>query len=318
RADSPPPDADRREAQAAQATDAVSSPHVAITRAREAVHLVCPPPSAKDEPRPTPTWLMRMAIPGFDAAYLAAPAGGPFWSFMRDGGDLGPLPARAAAAAVDLPAPAVPQIAWIERAGTARAPSTHDGGGSGFFAREFVGDDDGTRGTLAHAWFERIEWLAGAAPESAIGAEAGAAAALEVGHASDGALASEVGRVVAKACAGPMGAVLRPDRYAGWSCDRLDVRTEMSFAADLTAGPMRGRMDRVVLGIQGGRVTRAEVVDWKTGARGLAGAALEERIAPYRAQMADYRAALAAMFGLEPSCVTAVLAMVDRRELIEA
>jgi hypothetical protein len=34
--------------------------------------------------------------------------------------------------------------------------------------------------------------------------------------------------------------------------------------------------------------------------------------------MADYRAALAAMLGLEPACVTAVLAMVDRGELIEA
>jgi hypothetical protein len=34
--------------------------------------------------------------------------------------------------------------------------------------------------------------------------------------------------------------------------------------------------------------------------------------------MADYRAALAAMLGLEAPCVTAVLAMVDRGELIEA
>jgi ATP-dependent exoDNAse (exonuclease V) beta subunit len=115
-----------------------------------------------------------------------------------------------------------------------------------------------------------------------------------------------------------MGAVLRPDRCTGWSCERLEVRAEMAFAADLPAGPMRGRMDRVVLGVRGGRVVRAEVVDWKTGARGLSGAALEERIAPYRAQMADYRAALAAMLGLEPACVTAVLAMVDRGELIEA
>ena len=318
RAFSPLLEAFRREAQVAQASDDVSSLYVAITRAREAVHLVCPPPPAKDEPRPTPTWLMRMAIPGFDAAYLAAPAGGSFWSFVRDGGDLGPLPARAAVAAADVPAPAAPQIAWIERAGAARAPSSHGGGGHGFFAREFVGDDDGTRGTLAHAWFERIEWLAGTAPDAAIGADARAAAALEVGRAIDRALAAEVERAVATACAGPMGAVLRPERYAGWSCDRLDVRAEMSFAADLAAGPMRGRMDRVVLGIQGGRVMRAEVVDWKTGARGLAGAALEERIAPYRAQMADYRAALAAMLGLEPSCVTAVLAMVDRGELIEA
>jgi ATP-dependent exoDNAse (exonuclease V) beta subunit len=319
RAFSPLLEAFRREVQVAQASDDLSSLYVGVTRAREAVHLVCPPPSAKDEPRPTPTWLMRMAVPGFDAAYLAGPAEGPFWSFVRDGGDLGPLPARAAVeTVVDAPAPAAPQIAWVERAGTARAPSVHDGDGSSVFAREFVGDDDGARGTLAHAWFERVEWLSGTAPDAAIGADARAAAALEVGRAIDGALAAEVESAVAKACAGPMGAVLRPDRCTGWSCERLEVRAEMAFAADLPAGPMRGRMDRVVLGVRGGRVVRAEVVDWKTGARGLSGAALEERIAPYRAQMADYRAALAAMLGLEPACVTAVLAMVDRGELIEA
>jgi hypothetical protein len=34
--------------------------------------------------------------------------------------------------------------------------------------------------------------------------------------------------------------------------------------------------------------------------------------------MAAYRAALAAMFGLMPERVTAVLAMVDRGELVEA
>ncbi|MFM9180693.1 MAG: UvrD-helicase domain-containing protein, partial [Phycisphaerales bacterium] len=51
RAFSPLLEAFRREAQVAQASDDVSSLYVAITRAREAVHLVCPPPSAKDEPR---------------------------------------------------------------------------------------------------------------------------------------------------------------------------------------------------------------------------------------------------------------------------
>jgi ATP-dependent exoDNAse (exonuclease V) beta subunit len=92
----------------------------------------------------------------------------------------------------------------------------------------------------------------------------------------------------------------------------------MPFALATDDGLVRGRMDRVVLGIRGGRVERAEVVDWKTGAHGLSGAALEERIAPYRRQMAAYKAALAGMFALPEDRVTAVLAMVDRGELIEA
>jgi hypothetical protein len=72
-----------------------------------------------------------------------------------------------------------------------------------------------------------------------------------------------------------------------------------------------------VLGFRNGRVVRAEVVDWKTGATGVEGAAFEERIAGYRSQMAGYRRALCTMFGLGPEAVTAVLAFVDRGELVE-
>ena len=314
---SPLLEAFRREAQVAQASDDLSSLYVAITRAREAVHLVCPPPAAKDEPRPTATWLMRLAIDGFDAAYLAAQPGASFWSFVRPDGDLGPLPARPADAVAAAPAPEAPAIEWVERAGASRAPSSHPTE-SGFFAREFLGDDDGARGTLAHAWFERIEWLDGAAPDRAIAGEALAATAIDVGRPVDAALASEVESLVAAACAGPVGTALRPGRYDAWDCERVEVRAELAFAASLAGGMVRGRMDRVVLGFRGGRVVRAEVIDWKTGARGLSGAALEERIAPYRAQMEDYRAALCAMFGLEPPCVAATLAMVERGELVDA
>jgi ATP-dependent exoDNAse (exonuclease V) beta subunit len=115
-----------------------------------------------------------------------------------------------------------------------------------------------------------------------------------------------------------MAAVLHRGRCAAWGCDALEVRVEMPFALATGDGLVRGRMDRVVLGLRDGRVERAEVVDWKTGARGLVGAELEERIAPYRRQMAAYREALGTMFGLAPDRVTAVLAMVDRGELIEA
>jgi ATP-dependent exoDNAse (exonuclease V) beta subunit len=91
----------------------------------------------------------------------------------------------------------------------------------------------------------------------------------------------------------------------------------MPFGAVVDGTLVRGRMDRVVLGLRGGRVVRAEVVDWKTGAAGLEGAALEERVAPYREQMEGYRRALCAMFGLPAESVTAVLAFPERDELVE-
>ena len=64
----------RAEAQVARLGDDVSKLYVAFTRAKEAVHLVCPPPTKEDEPRLTPTWVLRRAIDGFSDAYEAAAA----------------------------------------------------------------------------------------------------------------------------------------------------------------------------------------------------------------------------------------------------
>jgi hypothetical protein len=91
----------------------------------------------------------------------------------------------------------------------------------------------------------------------------------------------------------------------------------MPFVVQVDGRIQHGRMDRVVLGIRDGRVVRAEVVDWKTGARDLQGAAFNDRIAPYRLQMNGYRQALATMFGIAPDAVSAVLAFVDRGEIRE-
>ena len=58
-------------------------------------------------------------------------------------------------------------------------------------------------------------------------------------------------------------------------------------------------------------------MNWKTGASALEGAALAERVAPYREQMDGYRRALCAMFALPAEAVTAVLAFPERGELVE-
>ncbi|NBP51191.1 MAG: hypothetical protein EBU70_08440 [Actinobacteria bacterium] len=308
----------RAEAEVARLGDAVSSLYVALTRAREAVHLVCPPPTKDDDPAVTPCWMMRRAVDGFEDAYLAAagtPQGDPFWTFA--GPELGPLPPAPAPQGGADAAPVAPAVERIARATGVRAPSSHESHAGGFFAREFDGADDGERGSIAHAWLERIAWSDGGAPDPSCEPGVLRAVAAEIGRPPDAAVAAEVRASVAQAVAGPMGAVLRADRYAAWDCGTPEVRAEMPFAAVVDGTLLRGRMDRVVLGIQDGRVVRAEVVDWKTGARGLEGAALEERIAPYRAQMQAYRGALAGMFGLPAERVTAVLAFVDRGGLVE-
>ncbi len=316
----------RAEAAVQRLSDDLSALYVAVTRAREAVHLVCPPRSTKDEPNATPVWLLRRAFDDFDQA-IAGHSPDPerrvecVWTYRGpDGLPTAALPAKPAvdATVTVLDRPQVPAVEYLPRPVAVRAPSAHDAPPGRFFEREFTGDDDGTRGTLAHAWLERITWLDDSGLDAIDASEVLSAAAVDAGRPIDADLAAAVHAVVARSLDGPMAAVLRRGRCAAWGCDALEVRVEMPFALATGDGLVRGRMDRVVLGLRDGRVERAEVVDWKTGARGLAGTEFEERIAPYRRQMAAYREALGTMFRLAPDRVTAVLAMVDRGELIEA
>jgi hypothetical protein len=173
------------------------------------------------------------------------------------------------------------------------------------------------RGSLTHAWFERVEWCDGALPGDIDESDLVRSVAVEIGRPVEAELASKVRTLVERAVVGPAGAVLRESRYESWGCERVVVRAEMPFAVTVGDALVHGRMDRVVLGFRDDRVVRAEVVDWKTGATDVQGAAFEERIAGYRSQMAGYRRALCTMFRLGAEAVTASLAFVDRGELVE-
>ena len=311
----------RAEAQCARLFDDVSALYVALTRAKEAIHLVCPPLDAKDTPKLNATWMLRRAVAGFEAGYLAGGAdeGSPVWMYEPEDPalDLGPLPPRPLAVEESIPLPVAPALERIPRSTAVRAPSAHAAAEGRFFAREFAGADDGARGSLAHAWLERMSWCDGAIPGGIDEADLVRAVAVEIGRPVATELASEVRTLVRSTVAGPVAAVLRESRYGAWGCERVDVRSEMPFAVIVGGALVHGRMDRVVLGFRNGRVVRAEVVDWKTGTTNVDGTAFEERIAGYRSQMAGYRRALCTMFGLAPEAVTAVLAFVDRGELVE-
>ena len=221
---------------------------------------------------------------------------------------------------VRMPAPVVERIARPDARGGV-APSSHERLGTGgvpLFTAEFTGADDGARGSLAHAWVEHVEWLNSEGIDAASEPQVLRAVAVEIGRPVDSALRESVRALVMAAARGPLGECLRPARYTAWKCDTLQVRSEMPFVVQIDGRTQRGRMDRVVLGMRAGRVVRAEVLDWKTGARDLHGAEFEDRIAPYHLQMNGYRRALAAMFDIAPESVSAVLAFVDRGEIREA
>jgi ATP-dependent exoDNAse (exonuclease V) beta subunit len=335
---SPLLEAFRREAQVGRIFDDVSGFYVGVTRAREALHLVCAPPTAADTLRLSGTRILRMAFPEFETALLANKVVNErFWECGVDAlpSEGNPLPTQLEPAGststptsaltptvtpAPMPAPVVERIARPDARGGV-APSSHErlgAGGVPLFTAEFTGADDGARGSLAHAWFEHVEWLNSEGIDAASEPQVLRAVAVEIGRPVDSALRESVRTLVMAAARGPLGECLRPARYSAWKCDSLQVRSEMPFVVQIDGRTQRGRMDRVVLGLRAGRVVRAEVLDWKTGARDLQGTDFEERIAPYQLQMNGYRRALAAMFEIPPESVSAVLAFVDRGEIREA
>jgi ATP-dependent exoDNAse (exonuclease V) beta subunit len=306
----------RRESEVATAFDSISAFYVALTRAKQAIHLACAPMKGKQAAAVTPFFLVSSAFDGFARAFGAAQEGACFWS-MGDT-ELG---------ATSQPAPApepgtVPAVEWAPRPGAriVAPPSSHErADGRPTLLDEFEGLPDAARGSLAHGWFEGIEWLPPGGADLSRDHEVREAVALQIRRPVPDDLADRVRQLVVRACGSDseIGAALRPARYDRWGCERVEVRNEVPYVTYAGGGIQRGRIDRLVLGYRGGRVVRAEVLDHKTGATGVAGDAFEARIAPYRAQMAGYRRVVASMFGIEPSAVSTVLLMLDRGEVID-
>jgi ATP-dependent exoDNAse (exonuclease V) beta subunit len=179
------------------------------------------------------------------------------------------------------------------------------------------------RGTIVHALLRQVVWSdqpAGHAHGAGLD-EAAIARAHELVQAE---LRSPVGAdelaeavdLARGALAGPVGAALaRPTGPSQWS-----VHGELPFQrrpnpTAPAAGRAAGRMDRVVLGADGSRITYAHVIDFKTGSIGQS---RDEVLEHYGEQMQDYRAAMAELTGLEPAAIQVSLLMVDRGDVIAA
>ena len=178
-------------------------------------------------------------------------------------------------------------------------------------------------GTIVHALLRQVVWAdQPAAPEHGAGLdEAAIARAHELVQAE---LRSPVGAdelaaavdLARGALAGPVGAALaRPTGPSQWSVhDELPFQRRPNPTAP-AAGRAAGRMDRVVLGTDGSRITYAHVIDFKTGSIGQS---RDQVLEHYGEQMQDYREAMAELTGLEPSAVQVSLMMIDRGDVIAA
>jgi len=158
------------------------------------------------------------------------------------------------------------------------------------------------RGTLIHAWFERVGWVDSAIPgDDELRGIAGRVAPAMT--------AAEVDAVLSEfrswTSVGPIADALRSSRYG----DDATIETEVPFVVRRDDGLMEGVIDRLVSIRRNGQVVAAEILDFKTGKPRTD--RVGDRIDEYRSQMEAYRHAVAAMFALPPERCTAVLLFVE-------
>ncbi|MFN7628037.1 MAG: PD-(D/E)XK nuclease family protein, partial [Pirellula sp.] len=114
---------------------------------------------------------------------------------------------------------------------------------------------------------------------------------------------------------------LSRDRYSSWNQPqllRLEVSTERRLLQLLDGALIRGVIDRCVLGIDGDRVVRAEILDFKTDQRSEGEelrAWIEGRKEEHAPQLNAYRRVLCRQFSLHPDLVQSTLILLSENKV---
>jgi len=299
----------RRQRASSETRDALGGLYVAMTRARYALHMVVP---AGTGPTGSPAALLREALSPLPADEEVEEG-----RVLYEAGDDGwhaTAPRRDAREGAAPPPPETirlrsgPRTRLLER----RSPSSAEGGDR-VRAAELLGlrhvAGARTRGTLVHAWLETLEWIEdGLAPQEELDAIARRAAPSSTPE--------EVERILGWLRA----RLAEPDVRRALSRelhrDGAEVERELPFLIREGDALVEGFIDRLVLEHEGGRVTSATVVDYKTDRLdpdhpdGLEGA-LRARALHYRPQLQAYRRAVADLYGLELDDVEGRLLFLD-------
>jgi ATP-dependent exoDNAse (exonuclease V) beta subunit len=302
--------------------------YVALTRAKRAIHLVVAPSAENEKSIPgTFAGVLRAALTSgqrLEPGAVAYEAGDPQWlvPLSREGPEAQPEEAAETVGPVVVRLAASP--ARLARGLDRRSPSQLEGGGRVRLADRLRIDaaEAMDRGSLIHAWFERIEWLEAGEPDDGTLREAAA------GVASAGLDIEAMIRQFRAALARPaVRAALARNTYeraaapgAGTpihagphvSRPRWQVSRETPFAIRDGDAILSGKIDRLVVLYDAARPLGADILDFKTDAI-LPGdaAALDARVAWYRPQLAAYRRAACRLAGLEPERVSARLVFTE-------
>ncbi|MEX2467685.1 MAG: UvrD-helicase domain-containing protein [Gemmatimonadota bacterium] len=323
------------EVQAADLRDGLSLLYVALTRARYAMHLIVPPEAGKSKHSAAlirgalgledaavaedgvlwqsgdARWFERLPGIGEVAGRVAQP---PAWpapepSTSPTSEPAGPLPTGLSEE------PAAPLVkrapAGSGRNLARRSPSSLEGG-SGVdlaFHLKLDGGPAVTRGSVVHAWCERLEWIDDGVP----GDEALSVRARAVAPAMTPDDVAELIRDFRIWLDHPeIRQALNRDVYPEGSGVVVRVENELPFVRRIGDEIQEGIIDRLVLVERDGRVVEAEVLDFKTD-RIAAGdaAALAGRAEYYRPQIEAYRTVIRDTYGLPDTDVRGKLLFLE-------
>ncbi|MFM7259228.1 MAG: PD-(D/E)XK nuclease family protein [bacterium] len=211
---------------------------------------------------------------------------------------------------------------------SARPPSEHFS--SSPWAQDPFGDEDiALRGVLVHEFFRSVRSVEEIAEDSIETAHDGArmrAAVLRASVEKATPIDEEVVREVSEMLGHLVSRVGRADSVA--EALRVgpddEVRTEVPFVRAVSSlspahrtALIHGRIDRLVLVRDAsGRIVRASIIDFKTGAAHATADALDSKVASYRPQLEAYREAVAELWNLPIASVGSALLFVDRDEVV--
>jgi ATP-dependent helicase/nuclease subunit A len=301
--------------------DDLSGLYVAITRAKDGVHLVLD--IQQGDKLPTGA---RLVLEAVDAAHgnedalqgadsikaafaKAKPSSAePFWKV--EFGIIAPEAARPAAIVV----PATDSLVEVVTA-PGRAvppPSMHESQLWQF--NPFKNDDVALRGVLVHECFREVRTaadLSSAEARARIVAAAARRASVEKGEPVRESLQDEAVALLERVAGGAVGREL-----CGGGA--IHVRTELPFVHETADGLVHGRIDRLELEIRDGKVVAATIIDFKTGAKYSKPVDLDNKKQGYLEQLDGYAVAVSAMFGIEQAAIRRKLLFVDRDEVVEA
>jgi len=175
-----------------------------------------------------------------------------------------------------------------------RSPSALEEAGGESLTRvlSFSGSRGRRVGTVIHAWLETLSWIERWDPDPASLWSIGASLVPDLSLQESEVLYETLMRWLDS---GAIRSRLRQDAYPPGS----QVLTEVSFALKLEGYLYQGRVDRVVLIREGGKLVGAEVLDFKTD-RPPPGEeeGLKRAVREYRSQMQVYRSAVAVLYSL--------------------